>query len=465
MNFKSSFFKEFPHSIVLLFFIIVLATLATHIIPAGTFDRVLIDGRLRVMAGTYRLIAEQPLGLMDMFIAMPKGFGVAIEVIWVVMASGIMFGILEKSKMIENVVGTLIFKLGLKRRLIIVVVLTYLFGLLGVMVGYENNIAMIPIAATISLALGGDLMLAAAIAVGGVTVGFGLSPINPYTVGTGHKIAELPMFSGALMRSMLCFSALTVLAYFNLRYFKKIIKNPKQSLTQGVDQSGFGLTKDLSTYRLQNKDLLILFIFLSGLVFMLFGVFQWHWYLNQISAIFLMISIIAGWASGMSSKTIGETSFQSISLVAPGAFMVGFAATIKVILEEASIGDTIAYELAQSLNGLSVYGSALGMSLAQLLINFAIPSGSGQALATLPIMIPTGELLGLTRQTTILAFQVGDGVSNLMNPALGGLIAMLSLCRVTFDRWLKFILPVMGVILLISWLYLLVSVAINWGPF
>jgi uncharacterized ion transporter superfamily protein YfcC len=465
LNFKPSFFKEFPHSIVLLFFIIVVATLATHVIPAGTFDRVLIDGRLRVIAGTYRLIAKQPLGLMDMFIAMPKGFGVAIEVIWVVMASGIMFGILEKSKMIENVVGSLIFKLGLKRRLMIVVVLTYLFGLLGVVVGYENNIAMIPIAATISLALGGDLMLAAAIAVGGVTVGFGLSPINPYTVGTGHKIAELPMFSGALMRSMLCFSALTVLAYFNRRYFKKIIKDSKLSLTQGIDQSGFGLTKDLSSYRLQTKDLLILFIFITGLVFMLFGVFQWHWYLNQISAIFLMISIIAGLAAGMNGRMIGETTFQSISLVAPGAFMVGFAATIKVILEEASIGDTIAYELAQSLNGLSVYGSALGMSLAQLLINFAIPSGSGQALATLPIMIPTGELLGLTRQTTILAFQIGDGVSNLMNPALGGLIAMLSLCRVTFDRWLKFIVPVMGVILLMSWLYLLVAVAIDWGPF
>lgn len=234
MNFKPSFFKEFPHSIVLLFFIIVLATLATHIIPAGTFDRVLIDGRLRVMAGTYRLIAEQPLGLMDMFIAMPKGFGVAIEVIWVVMASGIMFGILEKSKMIENVVGTLIFKLGLKRRLIIVVVLTYLFGLLGVMVGYENNIAMIPIAATISLALGGDLMLAAAIAVGGVTVGFGLSPINPYTVGTGHKIAELPMFSGALMRSMLCFQRLPFWPILIVFILKKLSKIQRRALLKAL---------------------------------------------------------------------------------------------------------------------------------------------------------------------------------------------------------------------------------------
>ena len=219
MVFKSSFFKESPHSVVLLFFIIVLATLVTHIIPAGTFDRVLMDGKLRVIAGTYRLTADHPLRLMDMFIAIPKGFGVAIEVIWVVMTSGIMFGILEKSKMIENVVGCLIFNLGLKRRLIIIMALTYFFGLLGVVVGYENNIAMIPIAATISLALGGDLMLAAAIAVGGITVGFGLSPINPYTVGIGHKIAELPMFSGVLMRSLLCFSGLTVLAFFNRRYF------------------------------------------------------------------------------------------------------------------------------------------------------------------------------------------------------------------------------------------------------
>ena len=465
MIFKSSFLKEFPHSVVLLFLIIVLVTLVTHIIPAGSFDRTLMDGKLRVIAGTYRLTADHPLGLMDMFIAIPKGFSVATDVIWVVMTSGIMFGILEKSKMIENVVGCLIFKLGLRYRLMIIIMLTYLFGLLGVVVGYENNIAMVPIAATISLALGGDLMLAAAIAVGGITVGFGLSPINPYTVGTGHKIAELPMFSGALMRSLLCFLGLTVLAFFNRRYFKKIIKDSRKSLTLDINQTGFGLTKDLSSYQLKTKDLIILFIFLTGLFFMLFGVFQWHWYLNEISAIFLMISIVAGLVAGVNGRMIGETIFKSISLVAPGAFMVGLAATIKIILEEASIGDTIAYELAESLNGLSVYGSALGMSLAQLLINFAIPSGSGQALATLPIMIPTGELLGLTRQTTILAFQIGDGVSNLMNPSLGGLIAMLSLCRVTFDRWLKFILPVIVTVLLISWIFLVVGVAINWGPF
>ncbi len=465
MKFKTNLFKEFPHSIVLLFFIIILATLCTHIIPAGTFDRELIDGRLRVIAGTYHVIPSSPLGLMEMFIAMPKGFKVAIEVIWVVLASGIMFGVLEKSKMIENSIGTLINKLGFEKRFFIVVAMTYLFGMLGVVVGYENNIAMIPIAATLSLALGGDLMLAAAIAVGGVTVGFGLSPINPYTVGTGHKIAQLPMYSGALLRSLLCFSALSVLAYFNLRYFRSIINDPSKSKTRDLDQSGFGLTKELSNYSMNFRDQMILMIFLIGLGSMLFGVFQFHWYLNQISSVFLMISIVAGLAAGMNGKVIGETILKSISTVAPGAFMVGFAATIKVILEEAHIGDTIAYELSESLMGLSQYGAAFGMSIAQTIINFVIPSGSGQALATLPIMIPTGELLGLTRQTTIWAFQIGDGVSNLINPTMGGLIAMLSLCRVSFDKWIKFIFPVTLVIFLISWIFLLIGVYINWGPF
>jgi uncharacterized ion transporter superfamily protein YfcC len=121
--------------------------------------------------------------------------------------------------------------------------------------------------------------------------------------------------------------------------------------------------------------------------------------------------------------------------------------------------------MASWLTHLSLYASALGMMLVQSLMNFLIPSGSGQALATLPILIPVGEVLGLTRQTTILAFQIGDGITNLVNPALGGLIAMLSMCRVPFDRWIRFIFPLLAVLLLISAIAVLVSVAVNYGPF
>ena len=164
-----------------------------------------------------------------------------------------MFGFMEKSKAIENAVGTLIKKLGLQRKNLIIVIMTFMYGLLGVTVGYENNIALVPIAAMLSLALGGDLMLAAGISVGAMTIGFGLSPINPYTVGTGHKLAELPMFSGALLRTALCFSGLTIMAFYNVHYFKKISNYPKKSLALGLDTNNLALSKPLKDYTLSSK--------------------------------------------------------------------------------------------------------------------------------------------------------------------------------------------------------------------
>lgn len=457
-------YHRIPHPIVMLFVIIVLTAILSHIIPAGAFDREMVEGRPRVIPGSYKTIEQTPLSFLDTFLAIPGGFTSAISIIFVVLSSGIMFGVLEKSGMIENAVGTFMKRLGLERRYLVVVLMTFVFGMLGVFVGYENNIALIPIAAITSLALGGDLMLAAAIAVGGVTVGFGLSPFNPYTVGTGHTIAEMPMYSGWLIRSILCLSALSLLAYCNVRYFKRILKNPEKSLSIGIDTKGFELSKPLNEYRMSANNWLIMMIFVGGMAAMLFGVFAYHWYIDEISAIFLMISIAAGLAGGMSGRTISETALKSVSVVAPGAFMVGFATSIKVAMEMGNISDTIAYHLAEGLSSLPLYASAVAMSGAQSVINFFIPSGSGQALATLPIMIPVGDVLGLTRQTTILAYQIGDGVTNLLNPTLGGLIAMLAMCRIPFDKWLRFIIPVVGVILAISWTVLLITVSINWGP-
>lgn len=453
-----------PHPVVLLFIIIIIATLMSHFLPAGSFDRVEVDGRQRVIPGSYQTISPTPLSFLEMFTAMPKGFEAAISIIFIVLSSGIMFGILEKSGMIENAVGTFVHKLGEDRRNFIVIMLTFFYGLLGMMIGYENNIALVPIAAVAVLAIGGDVMLAAAIAVGGVTVGFGLSPINPYTVGTGHKIAEMPLFSGALLRSALCFGGLSILAFFNLRYYKRILKDKAASLVPDVSTEGLALTHPLEHYRMTPNNWVILAIFVGGLAIMLFGLFEYHWYIDEISAIFIMIAIAGGLAAGMSGTTISDTALKSVGVVAPGAFMVGLATTIKVILEQGSIGDTIAFFLSEMLKDLPLYASAVGMSASQCVINFMIPSGSGQALATLPIMIPLGDVIGLTRQTTILAFQIGDGVTNLFNPTLGGLIAMLSLCRVPFDRWLRFIMPVVGMIIILAWLFLLFSVFIEWGP-
>lgn len=459
---KKRWYEWIPHPVVMLFGIIVLAVIMSYILPAGTYERELVDGRQRVIPGSYKILETAPVGFLDMFNALSKGFSEASSIIFLVLVSGAMFGILEKSKMIENTVGTIVRELGLKHKYLIVVTVTFVYGMLGVAVGYENNIAMIPIAAILSLALGGDLMLAAGISVGAITVGFGLSPINPYTVGVGHQIAEIPMFSGALLRSILCFLALSALAWYNVSYFKKISQDRQKSMTIDIDTKGFQLSGTIDKYKMTNNNWLVLLIFLGGLGVMLFGVFRYKWYLVEISSIFVIIAILAGIAARIKATEFSETILKSIGIVAPGAFMVGYARTISVILETGKINDTIAFQLSEMLKMMPTYISAVFMSIAQCGINLLIPSGSAQALATLPIMIPVGDLLGLTSQTTILAFQIGDGVTNLFNPTLGGLIAMLSLCRVPFDRWLRFISPLVFLLLFISWLFLLFGVYIEW---
>jgi len=459
---ERKWYEKIPHALTLLLGIIIFVTILTYLIPAGLYDRALVDGRQRVVPGSYHLVDQSPIGLLGMFRAIPLGFKAAVEIIFIVLAGGIMFGIMEKSTTVENAVGTLIRKLGLQRKYLIVVLMTFLFGFLGVAVGYENNIAMVPIAAVLSLALGGDLILAAGISVGAMTIGFGLSPINPYTVGTGHQIAQLEMFSGATLRSVLCFTALSLMAIYNVRYFKKITKDKSASLGIGLDEQGIKLSKEITNYQMSTKNWLVIAIFTIGMIVVIYGVFNFKWHINEISAVFLMIALVCGIASKMDSRTISETVLKSVAQAAPGAFMVGFATTIKVLMDMGNIGDTISHQLSVLLQGLPLYAAAICMSISQCVINLLIPSGSGQALATLPVMIPLGDVLGLTRQTTILAFQIGDGVTNLINPTLGGLIAMLAMCRVPLDRWLRFIFPILGIVIIMSWIVLLIAVKINY---
>jgi uncharacterized ion transporter superfamily protein YfcC len=462
---KKYWFNFIPHPVVMLFGMLVMAAILSYVIPAGSFDRIVIDGKERVIAGSFKMITPTPLSLMDMFVAIPKGFKTAIDIIFIVLASGIMFGFMEKTGAIENAIGTFVKNIGIKRKFLIVWIMTFVFGALGVFVGYENNIAMVPIACVLSLAIGGDLMLAAGLSVGAITVGFGLSPFNPYTVGTGQNIAQLPLFSGAVLRSILCLTGLSTLAWYNIRYLKIISNDPSKGLSSGIEIDGFELEKPLLNYHMSSKDWVVMMSFLLAILIILYGVFVHHWFINQISAIFCILAIFLGMIHRQSGDEFGKTVLKSVAVVAPGAFMVGLATSIKVALDMGQISDTIAHYLSQSLTVLPHTLAAVGMAVVQTMMNFAIPSGSGQALATLPVMIPVGEVLGITRQSTVLAFQVGDGVSNLINPSLGGIVAMLAMCRIPFDRWLRFIFPLFVVIWILSLIFVAISVMTNYGPF
>lgn len=456
-------YARIPSPLIMLFLIILIVAAMTWLLPAGLYERAEINGRLRVVPGSYHQVPSTPLSLFDIFKAFPEGYKRATPIIFICLASALMFSLLEKTHTIENAVGRIVHLMGQRKAELLLVLLTFVYGLLGVMVGYENNIATIPIAAIVVLALGGDLILAAGVSVGGMTVAFGLSPINFYTVGNGHLIADLPLFSGAWLRTMLCAGGLMLMAWYNVRYYRRLRADPDSGFGQGLDTTGMQLSKPLVEYEITGRNWLLLILFVLGLAAVLYGVFNIEgFHINDTSAIFLMVTVVLALASGLSGKEVTEAGFHSIAQMAPATFIIGMATTVSVIMEQGQIQDTISNGLADALGGLPTYASAIGMSIGQSGLNLLIPSGSGQAMATLPVMIPLGRELGLSPQISILAFQIGDGVTNLFNPSLGGLVAMLSLCRVPFDRWLRFALPLTGMLLVWAWLGLLLAVAVGY---
>ncbi|MFT6130728.1 MAG: putative ion transporter superfamily protein YfcC [Neolewinella sp.] len=447
----------------MLFLIILVVAAMTWLLPAGLYERIEVNGRLRVVPGSYGEVESTPLSIFEVFKTFPDGYKRATPIIFICLASALMFSLLERTRTIENAVGRIVHLMGQNRAELLLVLLTFVYGMLGVMVGYENNIATIPIAAIVVLALGGDLVLAAGVSVGGMTVAFGLSPINFYTVGNGHLIADLPLFSGAWLRTILCAGGLALMAWYNVRYYRKLQADPANAIGGDLDTSGMKLSKPLEEYEITGRNWLLLAIFLCGLGAVLYGVFNVEgFHINDTSAIFLMVTVVLALASGLSGKDVTEAGFRSIAQMAPATFIIGMATTVSVIMEQGQIQDTISNGLANALSGLPTYLSAIGMSIGQSGLNLLIPSGSGQAMATLPVMIPLGNELGLSPQISILAFQVGDGITNLFNPSLGGLVAMLSLCRVPFDRWLRFALPLTGMLLIWAWLGLLLAVAVGY---
>lgn len=451
-----------PHPMALLFYIAIFAAILTYIIPSGSYDRETIDGQEQTIPGTFEFTEETHANVMDLFISIAEGFQEASDIIFIVFAAAMMFGVMEKSGMVENVVGSFVKKIGVERRQTIVVMMTFVYGLFGNFIGLENNIVLIPIALLLSIAIGGDLMLGAGIGIGGVLIGFGLSPFNPYTIGVAQRIAELPLFSGWGLRTILVVIALSLLAIYNVRYLNKILKNEEESLTKDIDTTDMQLTKPLSEYFIRKKDLIMLVVFVLGIIFMLFGVFLKGWYINEISAVFLMVGVVNGIISRMNANEISNTFAKALEPTVLAAILIGIAQSIQFVLTKGNVNDTIAYSFASILDYFPSLFSGLFMSMAQSVINLFIASGSGQALVTMPIMLPVAEQVGMSRQLAILAFQIGDGITNTFTPTMGGLLAMLGLCKVPFGKWLRYIFPLTIIIFIAGWITLIIAALIGY---
>jgi len=455
----------FPHPMAMIFYILLVAAVMTLFVPAGSYERELVDGRERVISNSFSYIdggdGFSVGSAIDFFfsiiVAIPKGLVNAGPYLFIVFIAGGLFQVMKKSHALENTVATIVRKVGTDNRALMIWVGTFIYGLFGAAVGFENNIALVPIAMIVTATLGYSNVVGAAMAVGGIGVGFALSPINPYTVGVSHDIAGLPLFSGAGLRTLLMVSALALLALYINTW---VVRRADAALDEGNTQ-GLG---DLSDYKMTGTDKIIMGAFGLGILVIAVcsylagaGILRRPWYINEIAAVFLIISMVAGFASRMSVTGYIETMIDGASKVVGGALIIGLAASISVVLEDGQIIDTIINGLSAVAQGLPLVILGPVMSVLQGIFNFFVPSGSGQALITMPILMPLAELTGMSKQLMILAFQVGDGLTNLIIPTAGGTLAMLALAGVPYPKWVGIMAPFMGVLYLICWVFLIVG--------
>ncbi|QOR40020.1 YfcC family protein [Billgrantia diversa] len=447
---KKKWYRTVPDPMVLIFLILLATYALTFVVPAGEYERVEQDGRTRVVPESFTYLPDvDAISPFDIFVAVPRGLNEASLYLFIVFIAGGLFHILQRTGALENAIGVAVNRVGVERRNIIITAGTFIYGFFGVAVGFENNIALVPIAVLIASAIGCSSLVGTTMAVGGIGIGFALSPINPYTVGVAQGIAELPTFSGAWLRTLLVVSSLALLSFYICKWVVKMdFEEPDNAKA---------MTKSLDEYQLTKQNKMTLAVFILGLAAMLVGVFTQGWYINEIAGMFLLIAIVIGIVNGLTANEIVAQMMEGASRVTAGALVIGLAASIQVILNQAQIIDTIVHGLSGLIQGIPGAMSAIMASVVQGAINLFVPSGSGQALVTMPILIPVADLVGMSRQLMITAFQVGDGLTNLIVPTSGGTLAMLALGRVSYVKWLKAILPFMVLVYVLAWVGLVIG--------
>ncbi|SDJ68895.1 YfcC family protein [Sediminibacillus albus] len=453
---------EMPDTYVILFLVLLAGVIATYLVPSGNFERETIDNVERVIPGTYTLTDGSVLGLMDIFTAIQMGMVQSADIIFMVLFTGGAFEIIERSGALRGAINSAVSITRGKEFWMIAIVST-LFALGGAVGAVANAvIAFVAIGVIIARMLKLDPIVAVAITFGANFAGFNVGFINPYTVGIAQNIADLPLFSGALFRVIVFVIILALTIWYTWRYAKKVMEDPDKSLIGVYDEEKDEETL-ASAFTLRHK-LLLGFVGLA-LVFFVYASINLGWSINHMAAFFVLIGLVSGIIAGMHYNTIAITFLQGTQKLVYGALVVGLARAVIVVLEDGEVLDTIVQALSVPLENLPSVLAAIGMFISSAFLNFLVNSGSGQAMISMPMLVPLADMVGVTRQVAVQAFQFGDGLTNSIFPTSGILMASLAVAGVPWTKWVKFIFPLFLAWVVIAVIMLSIGVMINWGPF
>lgn len=456
-----------PTTTALLMFMIVLVAMLTYVIPAGQFDRAMDEktGRELIVADSFSYTEQSPVGIGGILSSVFGGIVGAAEIIAFVLIVGGVFGVIVKSGAINAALARLIHRLKGRESIFIIIAMTA-FAIGGATFGMaEETLPFVAIVLAATIAMGYDRIIAVSIVVVGVYAGYSAGPLNPFNVGIAQGIAELPLFSGIGLRSVMMVGGLIIAIHHTLRYAKKVKMDPKTSLlvNEKEIETDSSLLDDLTMTRLHKWIMAVLGLSLVALVF---GVLKYGWYLGEISALMLLMGIVIGMIAFKGSfNQFTDEFMKGAAEMTAAALIIGLSRAILVVMEEGQIIDTLVYAVSVPLSSLHSVFAAWGMYISQGLINFIIPSSTGQAAVVMPIMSSISDVIGINRQIAVQAFQSGDGYWNMITPTHPVLMAALGIAAVPFGKWVRFTGPLVFKWTIWTMIILAVGVWIDWGPF
>ncbi|MFG6666010.1 YfcC family protein [Halomonas sp. HNIBRBA4712] len=458
-----------PDIYAVLFFFIALAAIATHFVPAGQFERVPGPaGRITIDPTSYQQIDPTPVGWVDFMLAIPNGLMSAGEVVFFTFMIGGMFMVLRRTGIIEIGVDKLTRRFA-RRGVLTIPVLMTVFAAIATVIGtQELALVYVPVILPLMIALRFDSVTAAAVALCATTVGFTTGVLNPINTGLGQQLSALPLYSGYGLRVLAFLVMLAAAIFFVMRYARRVHAEPALGLmaadpAENEKRERYQHSAEsppLSASLRQKLAAVATFAFFALLVY---GVLRQGWFMMEMAGLFIIMGVVVGLIAGLDTDEICGGFNQGFRDVLVGAMIAGVARGVAVMLEDGQIMDTLVFGLGNLVGELPTLLSAIGMFFAQLGFNFIVPSGSGQALVTMPLMAPLSDILGVTRQTAVLAYQLGDGIGNILYPTSGYFMATLALAGVPWQKWVKFFFPLFCVWIVIALGFLIFAQATQWN--
>jgi uncharacterized ion transporter superfamily protein YfcC len=451
-----------PHTLVLLYGMILLAYVLTMILPAGQFQTEINDhGHEVVVPGTYAVVPDtEALPFSALFTVIPRGLESAQGIIFFVFIIGGALAVIRATGALDAALGRILERFGGQPALLI------LMGMLAFAVGSstigmaEEYIPLVAILITLCIGMRMDTVAAVGIMVVGYGIGYGTAVMNPFTVLVAQEVAGLTPVSGLGYRLAIFLPFFALGFYHVLRYAKMVRGDPSRSLVADVPEAQPPDSPEPGP--ISGRQALVLLATVAALVIVVWGIKVHQWYFVELGGIFFALALVCGLIYRMPLDDMAVNFIAGAGELIGTALLIGFARAIEITLSDGQVLHTIVNGLSQPLVAVGPEISAIGMLFIQSILNFFVPSGSGQAYVTMPIMAPISDIVGVSRQVAVLAYQMGDGFMNMIVPTNAVLMGILGICGIPYGRWFRFIWPLMLQLLVLGSISMAVAVMIGY---